>query len=76
MADKKAQLIIEGLAPVDLPVLTGTIGPDVIDVRDLILAVISLTTPVLCQQQHANLKSLISMVIKGFYCTAAIQLSN
>src|SRR5690554_1833210 len=36
MADKKAQLIIEGLAPVDLPVLTGTIGPDVIDVRDLI----------------------------------------
>ncbi len=36
MADKKAQLIIEGSAPVDLPVLTGTIGPDVIDVRDLI----------------------------------------
>ena len=36
MADKKAQLIIEGLAPVELPVLTGTIGPDVIDVQNLI----------------------------------------
>ena len=36
MADKKAQLIIEGTAPVELPVLTGTIGPDVVDVRNLI----------------------------------------
>ena len=35
MADKKAQLIIEGNAPVELPVLTGTVGPDVIDVRSL-----------------------------------------
>lgn len=37
MADKKAQLIIEeGSAPVELPVLKGTLGPDVIDVRNLI----------------------------------------
>ena len=36
MADKKAQLIIEGKAPVELQVLTGTMGPDVIDVRNLI----------------------------------------
>jgi len=35
MADKKAQLIIEGNAPVELPVLTGTVGPDVVDVRGL-----------------------------------------
>ena len=35
MADKKAQLIIEGAAPVELPILTGTVGPDVIDVRGL-----------------------------------------
>lgn len=28
MADKKAQLIIEGAAPVELPILTGTVGPD------------------------------------------------
>lgn len=36
MADKKAQLIIEGKAPVELQVLTGTMGPNVIDVRNLI----------------------------------------
>ena len=35
MADKKALLIIEGVAPVELPVLSGTVGPDVIDVRGL-----------------------------------------
>ena len=35
MADKKAQLIIEGAAPVELPILSGTAGPDVIDVRAL-----------------------------------------
>jgi citrate synthase len=36
MADKKAQLIIEGAAPVELPILSGTMGPDVIDVRGLV----------------------------------------
>ncbi len=35
MADKKAQLIIEGAAPIDLPVYSGTLGPDVVDVRGL-----------------------------------------
>ena len=35
MADKKAQLIIEGAAPVELPILSGNMGPDVIDVRGL-----------------------------------------
>jgi len=35
MADKKAQLIISGADPVDLPVMSGTLGPDVIDVRNL-----------------------------------------
>ncbi|MBA1204504.1 citrate (Si)-synthase [Pseudomonas capeferrum] len=35
MADKKAQLVIEGAAPVELPILSGTVGPDVIDVRGL-----------------------------------------
>ena len=33
MADNKAQLIIEGADAIELPVLTGTVGPDVIDVR-------------------------------------------
>jgi citrate synthase len=35
MADNKAQLNIEGSAPVELPILKGTVGPDVIDVRGL-----------------------------------------
>ena len=35
MADKKAQLIIEGNSPIDLPMYSGTLGPDVIDVRGL-----------------------------------------
>ena len=35
MADNKAQLIIEGADAIELPVLTGTVGPDVIDVRGL-----------------------------------------
>ncbi|WP_313548685.1 citrate synthase [Pseudomonas sp.] len=35
MADKKAQLIIEGADPVQLPVMSGTLGPDVVDVRNL-----------------------------------------
>lgn len=28
-------MVIEGAAPVELPILTGTVGPDVIDVRGL-----------------------------------------
>ena len=35
MADNKAQLIIEGADAIELPVLSGTVGPDVIDVRGL-----------------------------------------
>ncbi len=35
MADKKATLHIEGEAPVELPIIGGTQGPDVIDVRKL-----------------------------------------
>ncbi len=35
MADKKAQLIVEGHGTIDLPVYSGTVGPDVVDVRGL-----------------------------------------
>ncbi|KXS38359.1 MAG: citrate synthase [Halomonadaceae bacterium T82-2] len=36
MADRKAQLTVDGLEkPLDLPVYSGTVGPDVIDVRGL-----------------------------------------
>ena len=35
MADKIAKLVIEGHDPIELPVHSGTLGPDVIDVRSL-----------------------------------------
>ena len=35
MADKIATLHLPGKDPVELPILSGTIGPDVIDVRKL-----------------------------------------
>ena len=35
MADKIAKLVIEGHDPIELPVYSGTLGPDVIDVRSL-----------------------------------------
>lgn len=35
MADKKATLHIEGKAPIELPIMEGTVGPEVIDVRKL-----------------------------------------
>ncbi|MEL6117238.1 MULTISPECIES: citrate synthase [Photobacterium] len=35
MADKKATLHIEGKAPVELPILGGSLGPEVLDVRKL-----------------------------------------
>ena len=36
MAEKKASLNIDGRAPIELPIYSGTIGPDVVDVRDLV----------------------------------------
>lgn len=35
MADKIATLHLPGKEPVELPILSGTVGPDVIDVRKL-----------------------------------------
>lgn len=35
MTDKTAKLVIEGRDPIELPVLSGTLGPDVVDVRSL-----------------------------------------
>ncbi|OOE55707.1 MULTISPECIES: citrate synthase [Salinivibrio] len=36
MAEKKATLHIEGKAPIELPIIEGTVGPEVIDVRKLV----------------------------------------
>ena len=35
MTDKKAQLSVDGKT-IDLPIYSGTVGPDVIDVRSLV----------------------------------------
>lgn len=35
MAEKKATLHIEGQAPIELPIMGGTVGPEVLDVRAL-----------------------------------------
>lgn len=35
MTDKTAKLVIEGRDPIELPVHSGTMGPDVVDVRSL-----------------------------------------
>jgi citrate synthase len=36
MTDKKARLVIDGNDPIDLPVYSGSIGPDVVDVGALV----------------------------------------
>ena len=36
MSEKKATLHIEGMDPIELPIYSGTTGPDVIDVRQLV----------------------------------------
>ena len=36
MSEKKATLHIEGMDPIQLPIYSGTTGPDVIDVRQLV----------------------------------------
>lgn len=36
MADKKAVLTIDGMDPIELPMYSGTLGPDVVDVSSLV----------------------------------------
>jgi citrate synthase len=36
MSDRKATLHVEGMDPIELPIYSGTTGPDVIDVRTLV----------------------------------------
>ena len=36
MSDRKATLHIEGMDPIELPIYSGSTGPDVIDVRQLV----------------------------------------
>jgi len=36
MSERKATLHIEGMDPIELPIYSGSTGPDVIDVRELV----------------------------------------
>ncbi|GAL36188.1 citrate synthase [Vibrio maritimus] len=71
MADKKATLHIEGQAPIELPIMEGSIGPEVVDVRKLGANGYFTFDQVFLPLHLVNLKSLISTAAKVFYCTAA-----
>ena len=76
MTNRKATLSLDGDLTVDLPILEGTRGQDVIDISSLGGMVISLMTPASQPLQPVNPTLHISTVVKGFYCTAVILLSN
>ena len=69
MADTKAKLTLNGDTAVELDVLEGTVGQDVIDIRTLGSKGSPLTQASL-QPHPANLKLLLLMVMKVFCCTA------
>lgn len=70
MADTKAKLTLNGDTAVELDVLKGTLGQDVIDIRTLGSKVCSPLTTASLQPHPANLKLLLLMVMKVFCCTA------
>lgn len=71
MADKKATLHIEGKAPIELPIMDGSLGPQVIDVRTLGSNGYFTFDRVFLPLHPVNLKLLISMALRAFCCTAA-----
>lgn len=70
MADKKATLHIEGKAPIELPIMDGSLGPQVIDVRTLGSNGYFTFDRVFLPLHPVNLKLLISMALRAFCCTA------
>ena len=69
MADTKAKLTLNGDTAVELDVLKGTLGQDVISVLS-VQKVCSPLTLASLQPHPANLKLLLLMVMKVFCCTA------
>jgi len=60
MTNKKAELhFSDTTTPLELPVISGTVGPDVVDVRSLVSKEFLHLTPDLSQLLHVNQKSLI-----------------
>ena len=71
MADTKAKLTLNGDTAVELDVLKGTLGQDVIDIRTLGFKGVFTFDPDFTSTAHpADLKLLLLMVMKVFCCTA------
>lgn len=71
MSDAKAKITLSGDAAIELDVLKGTLGQDVIDIRSLGSKAYLPLTQVSHQRLLVNLKLRLSMVTRGSCCTAA-----
>lgn len=72
---KKAVLQLDG-KEIELPIYSGTLGPDVIDVKDVLASGHFTFDPGFWRQRLANLRSHSLMVTKVCYYTVAIRLIN
>jgi len=74
---KKATLSYGEGKSIEFPVLSGSIGPDVVDIRTLYAKTgYSPTTPGSCPRRAAARKSPISTATRACSCTAAIRSSS
>lgn len=71
MSDAKAKITLGGDTAIELDVLKGTLGQDVIDIRSLVQKAYLPLTQVSHQRLLVNLKLRLSMVTRGSCCTAA-----
>lgn len=71
MSDAKAKITLGGDTAIELDVLKGTLGQDVIDIRSLGSKGVFTLTRVSHQRLLVNLKLRLSMVTRGSCCTAA-----
>lgn len=71
MSDAKAKITLGGDTAIELDVLKGTLGQDVIDIRSLGSKAYLPLTRVSHQRLLVNLKLRLSMVTRGSCCTAA-----
>lgn len=71
MSDAKAKITLGGDTAIELDVLKGTLGQDVIDIRSLGSKGVFTLTQVSHQRLLVNLKLRLSMVTRGSCCTAA-----
>lgn len=71
MSDAKAKITLGGDTAIELDVLKGTLGQDVIDIRSLGSKGVFTFDPGFTSTASVNLKLRLSMVTRGSCCTAA-----